>query len=77
MGPDTTGHVNDFGNACFGDYSWCSEQWSPEPQNAIFPDRTNDCEIYDMASGACGASTGETYQLAIRIAGTRAVACGF
>ncbi|HET9300385.1 MAG TPA: hypothetical protein VFO11_10600, partial [Candidatus Polarisedimenticolaceae bacterium] len=77
VGPDTTGHTNSFGNDCFGDYSWCSEQWSPEPQNAIFPDRTNDCEIYDMASGACGASTGETYQLTIRIAGTRAVACGF
>ncbi len=77
VGPDTAGHVNTFGNDCFGDYSWCSEQWSPEPQNAIFPDRINDCEVYDMASGACGSSTGLTYTLSIKIAATRLVACGF
>jgi hypothetical protein len=80
VGPETAAHANTFGNDCFGNYSWCSEQWTTpvsEPQNAIFPDRTNDCEIYDMAVGACGASTGGTFQLTIRIAGTRAVACGF
>jgi hypothetical protein len=77
VGPDTAGHVNQYGADCFGDYSWCSEQWSPEPKNAIFPDRINDCEVYDFASGACGASTGLTYTLTIKIAATRALACGF
>jgi len=72
VGPDTTGHPNSYAVDCFGDYTWCSEQFSPEPKNAIFPDRTNDCEVYDFATGACGG-----YQLTIRIAATRAVACGF
>jgi hypothetical protein len=73
-GPDTAAHENTFGNDCFGDYSWCSEQFSPEPQNAIFPNRTNDCEIYDMATGGC---QGGAWVLTIKVASTRAVACGF
>lgn len=77
VGPDTTGHVNQYGADCFGDYTWCSEQFNFEPKNAIFPDRINDCEVYDFASGACGSSTGLTYSLTIKIAGTRLVACGF
>ena len=76
-GPDTTGHLNQFGNDCFGPYSWCSEQFSPEPQNSIFPDRINDCEAYDLATGACGASVGGTWRLTIKIASARLTACGF
>jgi hypothetical protein len=77
QGPDTTGHLNTFGDDCFGLYSWCSEQFSPEPKNCIFPNRTNDCEAYDLATGACGASIGGTWQLTIRIAASRFAACGF
>jgi hypothetical protein len=77
QGPDTAGHLNTFGNDCFGDYSWCSEQFPTEPQNSIFPDRTNDCEIYDLATGFCSLSTGTSWQLTIRIASTRLLACGF
>ena len=73
QGPDTTGHLNTFGNECFGDYTWCSEQFPTEPQNAIFPNRTNDCESYDLATGLCGGG----WQVTIRIAPTRLLACGF
>jgi len=74
---DNTGHPNTYGDDCFGPYSWCSEQFVFEPQNSIFPNRINDCEAYDLATGACGASTGETWLLTIRIASTRHLACGF
>jgi hypothetical protein len=77
QGPDTTAHQNDFGDNCFGTYTWCSEQFPTEPKNSIFPDRTNDCESYDLTTGFCGISTGATWQLTIRIAPTRLLACGF
>lgn len=77
QGPDTAAHVNTFGNDCFGDFSWCSEQFPTEPQNAIFPNRTNDCEAYDLATGACRNTTGGTWTLTIKIGATRLLACGF
>ncbi|HKY33491.1 MAG TPA: hypothetical protein VJV23_13235 [Candidatus Polarisedimenticolia bacterium] len=77
QGPLTAPLANTFGDDCFGPYSWCSEQFSPEPQNAIFPDRVNDCEAYDLATGACGSTTGETWRLTIRVASSRQAACGF
>ena len=78
VGPDTSPHLNTYGDNAFGPYSWCSEQFSPEPQNCIFPDRTNDCEAYDLATGACGASLGTgTWSLTIKVASTRLRACGF
>ena len=77
QGPDTASHQNDFGDNCFGTYTWCSEQFPTEPKNSIFPDRTNDCESYDFATGFCGLSTGTTWQVTIRIAPTRLLACGF
>jgi len=77
VGPTTTGNLNTYGDQCFGFYTWCSEQFSTEPQNCLFPNRTNNCEVYDNASGACGASIGGTWRLTIKIASTRFLACGF
>ena len=77
QGPDTAAHDNDFGDNCFGTYTWCSEQFPTEPKNALFPDRTNDCEAYDLATGDCGIVLGSSWQVTIRIAPTRLLACGF
>lgn len=77
QGPDTAAHQNDFGDNCFGTYTWCSEQFPTEPKNSLFPDRTNDCESYDLATGFCGISTGATWVVTIKIAPTRLLACGF
>ncbi len=77
-GPFNTSLANDFGNNAFGEYSWCSEQFPNEPQNCLFPDRVNDCEAYDLATGACAASAGtHSWTVTIRIAPTRLAACGF
>jgi hypothetical protein len=75
---ESSAHTNEFGNDSFGNYTWCSEQFPTEPRNCIFPDRTNDCEIYDLTTGECrtGSGTG-TWQLTIRTATTRLRACGF
>jgi len=77
QGPDTSAHDNTFGDNCFGSYTWCSEQFPTEPKNAVFPDRTNDCEAYDFATGFCGVVSGSGWQVTIRIAPTRLAACGF
>ncbi len=79
QGPIVTGQLNEYGlDAGFSEYVWCSEQFTFEPKNCIFPHQTNNCEVYDLASGACGASSDtETWQLTIRIASTRLLACGF
>jgi len=79
QGPILTGQLNQFGtDAGFSEYVWCSEQFTFEPQNCIFPHQINDCETYDQAIGACGGASGGTaWQLTIRIASTRQLACGF
>ena len=78
QGPLVTGQLNQYGSDTgFSEYVWCSEQFTFEPQNCIFPHQVNDCEAYDQAIGSCGAQGGETWQLTIRIASTRLVACGF
>ena len=78
QGPIVTGQLNEYGtDAGFPEYVWCSEQFTFEPRNCIFPHQTNNCEAYDLASGACGASVDETWELTIRIASTRQGACGF
>jgi len=71
-------HTNEYGDDSFGAFSWCSEQFGTEPRNCIFPNRTNDCEIYDLTTGACRTSSGTgTWQLTIRTAATRLRTCGF
>ena len=79
-GPFTTALVNEFGNDSFGgDGAWCSEQFTggTGPQNCLFPDRDNDCEAYDLWTGACAVSGGQPWTVTIRIAPTRLAACGF
>jgi hypothetical protein len=79
-GPFTAALVNEFGNDSFGgDGAWCSEQFTDGtgPQNCLFPDRTNDCEAYDLATGACAVGSGLSWTVTIRIAPTRLAACGF
>ncbi|HKQ63302.1 MAG TPA: hypothetical protein VJS92_18580 [Candidatus Polarisedimenticolaceae bacterium] len=76
-GPSATSLVNDFGDNCFGPYSWCSEQFAGEPQNCLFPDRLEDCEAYDQFTGACAEAAGLPWTVTIRIAPSRLAACGF
>ena len=69
--------LNEYGDNSFGTGSWCSEQFPTGPRNCLFPDRVNDCEAYDLATGACATSLGQPWTVLIRIAPTRFAACGF
>ena len=75
-GPFTAGLLNELGDNSFGEGSWCSEQFTNGPKNCLFPDRTNDCEAYDLFTGTCGLG-GPPWTVTIRIAPTRLGACGF
>ncbi len=77
QGPFTTPLVNEYGDFSFGEGTWCSEQFATEPRNCLFPNRTNDCEAYDNATGACANAAGLPWTVTIRIAPTRLAACGF
>jgi hypothetical protein len=76
-GPYVLPLLNEYGDNSFGEGSWCSEQFPSDPRNCLFPDRTNDCEAYDLTTGACAISLGEPWTVTIRIAATRLAACGF
>ena len=76
-GPSTTALLNELGDDSFGTGSWCSEQFASGPKNCLFPDRTNDCEAYDMQTGACANSVGQPWTVRIRIGPTRLATCGF
>jgi hypothetical protein len=75
--PWTSPLWNHYGDDAFGEGSWCSEQFPFEPQNCLFPNRTNDCEAYDQATGACAEAVGLPWTVTIRIGPTRSSACGF
>ena len=71
-GPDSTGYTNAFGFFCFGDYSWCPEQWLATEPAGVGPMALDPCELFDSMSCSDG-----TWVLTLRIGVDRLSACGF
>jgi hypothetical protein len=75
-GPDAGSYANRFGSDCTQKDSWCPEDSLGGLRIAVDPrEGNNTCEAQDFDEpGFCGDGT---WQLTIRIAPTRLVACGF
>lgn len=76
-GPDTTAHLNRYGTTCHSAYAWCSETFPTEPRLELRPSLTSTCECYDAGTSSCSGGGADSWQVTIKISGTRQNACGF